>query len=313
MNRLEGLIAATYTPFDADGEVHPAAVAPMVERLLEEGVTGFFTCGTTGEGMLLSTAERRRVTEAFVAAAAGRVPVVAHVGHESIAEARSLAVHAAEVGVTAVSATCPSYYGIADVATLVDVASAIAAATPELPLYYYHIPVLTGVDLDMVEFLERAGERIPNLVGLKYTKPTLHEFQACRALDGGRFDVLWGCDEMLLGALATGARGAIGSTYNVAAPLYGRLVESFVAGDLDEARRLQECSVQLVRTIARYPFHAAMKQVLAFLGDEVGRCRLPLPALPESRVEPLRENLTKLGFFEWSGGVATAPSQGSRS
>ena len=94
----------------------------------------------------------------------------------------------------------------------------IASGAPNLPFYYYHIPMLTGSTLDMVEFLTQGAKSIPNLVGLKYTDTKLYEFQNCLELAAGRFDVVWGCDEMLLGALATGGRGAIGSTYNIAAP-----------------------------------------------------------------------------------------------
>lgn len=296
MPRISGLVAATYTPFDAAGRVDVDAVPAMVEHLIRDGVAGLFTCGSTGEGMSLTTEERRRVTAAYVEAAAGRLPVVAHVGHNSLADARSLAGHAAEVGADAFSATCPSYFVPADVDVLVECAAEIAAGAPDLPFFYYHIPVLTGVNLDMVAFLERAADRIPNLAGLKYTAPQLHEYQACAAIDGGRFEVLWGCDEMLLGALATGARGAIGSTFNIAVPLYRRLIAAFEAGDLAEARRFQEASVTLVRTIARYPFHPAMKHVLGFLGLDVGTCRLPLPSLAPQQVESLRADLEAIDF-----------------
>ncbi len=90
--------------------------------------------------------------------------------------------------------------------------AAIASAAPSLPFYYYHLPVLTGVAMDMVEFLRLGEETIPNLAGIKYTAHTQHEFQACLNYKNGKFDVLYGYDEMLLGALMVGAKGAIGST-----------------------------------------------------------------------------------------------------
>jgi len=176
----------------------------------------------------------------------------------------------------------------------------VASGAPKLPFYYYHIPVLTGVALDMVEFLPLAAKRTPNLVGMKYTAPTVFEFQACLELDGGRFDCVWGCDEMLLSALACGARGAIGSTYNVAAPLYRRLMEAFARADLDEARRCQLLSIQMIRAINRCPFHPAMKRILGMLGFDCGPCRLPLPRVTVEQVERLQRELEALGFFEWS-------------
>lgn len=300
-SRLSGLIAATYTPLDRGGELNLRTVKPMVDHLLQRGVSGLYVCGSTGEGMSLSTRERMMVAEAYVKASDGRVPVIVQVGHNSLCEAKSLSAHAQEVGADMISATCPSYFKIGTVKGLIDSMAEVAGGAPELPFYYYHMPALTGSTIDMVEFLVRAGERLPNLVGLKYTDTKLFEFQECVELDQGRYDVVWGCDEMLLGALATGARGAIGSTYNIASPLYRRLMTAFEGGDISEARRLQALSVKMIRTINRYPFHAAMKALLEMQGFEMGGCRLPQGRLAEAESEDLRSHLDSIGFFDWSG------------
>ena len=298
--RLNGLIAATYTPLDRDGRVHLDQVGPVVDHLLSAGVDGLYVCGSTGEAMSLTTAERRSIAEAYVKAAAGRAPVVVQVGHNSLAEARELAAHAQDVGADAISATSPSYYEMGSVDLLVESIAEVASGAPDLPFYYYHIPVMTGVEIDTVEFLRTGSGCIPNLVGLKFTHSLLHEYQRCVELEDGRFDVLWGSDEMLLGALATGALGAIGSTFNIAAPLYCRLVAAFSAGNLEEARRLQSRAITMIRTIANYPFHPAMKEVLRMLGIDCGPCRLPQPRLSPEEVASLREQLETIGFFQWA-------------
>jgi len=297
--RLTGLIAATYTPMRADGSLNLDLVPGLVDHLVRAGVAGIYVCGSTGEGMSLSGAERRAVAEAYVRAAQGRLKTIVQVGHNALVEARELAAHAQEIGADVVSAAAPSYFKVGSIDNLADCVAQIASGAPALPFYYYHIPALTGVALDMVEFLPLAAARTPNLVGMKYTAPTVFEFQACMELDGGRFDCVWGCDEMLLSALAVGARGAIGSTYNIAAPLYRRLMEAFGRGDLAEARRLQSLSIRMIRAINRYPFHPAMKQILKLLGIDCGPCRLPLPAIGASQVESLQRELEMLGFFEW--------------
>ena len=297
--KLRGLVAAAYTPLDPQGGLHLATVAPLVDHLIEAGIDGLYVCGSTGEGMSLSTSERKQVLEAYVQATRGRVPVVAQVGHNSLADSQDLARHARVVGATAISATCPSYFKVNDEATLVACMSQIASEAPELPFYYYHIPVLTGSTIDMVRFLGQACEIIPNLVGLKYTDTRLHEFQECVELERGRFDVVWGCDEMLLGAVATGASGAIGSTYNIAPGLYRRLLIAFSEGDFERARQMQSLSIRLVRTLSRYPFHPAMKAVLAMMGFEVGPCRLPMRHVSSAEAERLRGDLEAIGFFEW--------------
>ena len=107
---LRGLVAATYTPFKPDRSLDLAAVPDLVERLLTDGVDGLYVCGSTGEGVSLSTPERKQVTEAYIAAAADRMPVVVQVGHNSLAEARDLAAHAEAAGADATSAMPPSYF-----------------------------------------------------------------------------------------------------------------------------------------------------------------------------------------------------------
>lgn len=297
--RLTGLTAATYTPLHADGGLNLDLVPAMVDFLERAGVTGIYICGSTGEGMSLAGDERRAVAEAYVRAARGRLNTIVQVGHSSLAEAAQLAAHAQQVAADAISATPPYYFKVDSVEVLADCMAQVASGAPELPFYYYHIPALTGVALDIAAFLSVAGGRIANLVGMKYTASTVFEFQACMDLEGGRFDCVWGCDEMLLSALTVGVRGAIGSTYNIAAPLYRRLIEAFERGDLTEARRLQSLSIQMIRTINRYPFHPAMKQILAMLDIDCGPCRLPLPPMDAAQVTQLRAELDALGFFDW--------------
>lgn len=296
--KLQGLIAATYTPLHADGTLHLDVIPKVVERLLADGIQGLYVCGSTGEGMSLSGEDRKRVTAAYVQATSRRVPVIVQVGHNSVAEACELAAHADDVGADIISATCPSYFKVTSEATLIDCMQQIAAAAPQRPFYYYHIPMLTGSQLDMVRFLRDGADRIPSLAGLKYTSATLHEFQECLELNNGRFDVVWGLDEMLLGALATGAQAAIGSTYNIAAPLYAKLWRAFQAGDLTTARQLQAASIRFIRTLNGYPFHPAMKAVLQMQGLSMGGCRLPQGRLSDQQAATLQQQLTDIGFFD---------------
>ena len=106
--RLRGLIAAGFTPLHADGSLDLDRIGPMVEQLLDDGVEGIYAVGSTGEGVSLTTAERREVAAAYVSAVGGRCPVVIQVGHNSLAEARGLAAHARRIGATAISATPPT-------------------------------------------------------------------------------------------------------------------------------------------------------------------------------------------------------------
>ncbi|BBO34639.1 dihydrodipicolinate synthase family protein [Lacipirellula parvula] len=296
---LTGLIAATYTPMHEDGSLNLDAVPAMVNHLERSGVRGIYICGSTGEGVSLTGVERCDVAEAYISAAKGRLRTIVQVGHNSIAEARQLASHAQRCGADAFSAIPPFYYKIETMQMLVDCAAQIAGGAPELPFYYYHIPAFTGTSVDMVDFMSAAGLRIPNLVGLKYTAHKVFEFQACRELNNGRFDVVWGADEMLLAGLAVGARGAIGSTYNIAAPLYRDIIDAYDRQDMELAQELQMRSVALVRLLNKYPFHAATKVVLELYGLEAGPCREPLASLSKAQKAQLAIDLEESGCWEW--------------
>jgi N-acetylneuraminate lyase len=269
---------------------------------------GLLVCGTTGEGPLLTTDERRSVAEAYVKASKGRVLVAVQVGHASVEEARLLARHAQEIGAQAVAATAPFYLRPSTVEGLVGCAAQIARGAPDLPFFYYHIPALTRVELPMPDFMRLAAQQIPNFAGMKFTSPAIDEYQACLALSGPHAEVLFGLDEMLLSGLVVGASGAIGSTYNFAAPLYQRLWAAFDRGDLEEARRCQAKSVELVRVLSRYRNLAASKAVMNLIGLDCGPTRLPILPLSPTERGGLERDLRSMGFFEWGRSRGDAPA-----
>jgi N-acetylneuraminate lyase len=303
--RLEGLLAATLTPFNRDGSLRLAQIEPIVEHLISDGASGLYICGSTGEGISLDDDERKQVAERYVRAASGRVKTVVQVGHNSLAAARGLAAHAQAIGADAISATCPSYFEIDRVETLADAMANVAMGAPQLPFYYYHIPVRTSANFEMSAFTKLAAERIENFAGLKFTSPSLHQFQYCLELDDRRFDCLWGLDEMLLGALAVDARGAVGSTYNVAAPLGRQIIDAWDDGDLQRARLWQLRLIELIRVLMSFPFLAALKETLRRLGTDCGPCRLPLSNLSAEDAQRLHERLEAIRFYEWRKDLRT--------
>lgn len=300
MERLTGLIAATFTPMHPDGSVNLAPVPAMVEGLLRNGITALYVCGSTGEGPSLTTEERERVAEAFVAAAAGRLPVMVQVGHNSVEDARRLAAHAASIGADAISAVSPSYFIPEGVAALVETLGRVTDAAPDLPFYYYHIPRLSGVSLSPLAFLEAAPARMPSLAGVKFSCRDVEVMQACLAFDGGRFNILFGVDEMLLSGLAAGCHGAVGSTYNFLAPLYHEVMRRFAAGDLAGAQEHQLLAARMIAVILRRHANAGIKAAMTLAGMPCGPARLPLSPLTDAEIAGMRDELDALGFAEWS-------------
>ncbi len=300
LTRYNGLFAATLTPMKSGSEVALDRIGPQIERLIEQGVAGLYICGSTGEGVSLSSSERKAVASESLQAVAGRIPVLVQVGHNSLAEAAELAAHAAQHGAAGMSATCPSYFKIGSVQVLVDSMKVVADAARELPFYYYHVPSLTGNRISMTEFLKQGGEAMPNLVGLKFTATEVYEYQQCLELDDHRFEVMWGVDEMLIAALSVGAKAAVGSTYNIATPLYRRLIAAFEQGDLTKAREYQAKSIAFINILVSYPFQSALKHVLSWQGEKSGaHCRLPQQDLSLEQITSLHSRLAAIGFFEW--------------
>ncbi len=303
MEHIEGLVAPPFTPMTRDGQVNLAMVPRLAKGLRQTGVCGVFVCGTTGESASLTLDERMRLAEAWKSRAGG-LKVIVQVGGNCLPDSRVLAAHAQKIGADAIGAIAPSFFKPADAAVLAEHCAAIAAAAPELPFYYYHIPGVTGVAIRGRDFLAAALRRIPTLAGMKFTHEDLMDYLLCRQMARGRLDILFGRDEMLLSALAVGARGAIGTTYNFAAGLYLRLIVAFRAGRLEEARRQQVRACRMIDILLRYGVLPAGKQVMKMSGLDCGGLRLPLTDLSPRQARDLRADLERIGFFNWRGGEA---------
>jgi N-acetylneuraminate lyase len=294
---LDGLVAAVFTPFDARGALDLAPIEPYAALLVRNRIRGVFVCGTTGEGVSMTIDERMACLERWraVAPRAERaMKVVAHVGHQSLPEAQRLARHAEASGADAIATVGPSVLKPASLDDLVAWCAAVARAAPETPYYYYHIPVLTGLRFDMRRFVDRAAGAIPTLAGIKFTDENLMEFGEC--VDAGRWNMLWGRDEILLAGLATGADGAIGSSFNYSAPVYNYVLDAFAAGDTATAMREMKRVRASIRALIDFGGLPAGKAMLRRAGIDCGPVRLPLVDLPAERVAAMH---AALDAAEW--------------
>jgi len=209
---------------------------------------------------------------------------------------------AEKLGAHAISALAPSYFKPGSIDTLIACCEEITRAAPATPFYYYDIPSFTGVALSMPAFLAAASGRIPTLAGVKFSNPNLMAYQQCLHAEAGRFDIPWGTDEYLLAALALGAAGGVGSSYNFAAPIYTRMINAFSNHDLGAARKEQYRSVQLIDLLGIFGYMLAAKATMGYLGIDVGPARLPHQQLASDVLAHLRPCLENLGFFDWLRG-----------
>lgn len=298
MEKLTGLIAAPYTPMHPEGGVNPGIIPDMVNHLHKEGVAGVFICGTTGEGPSLTVDERMLLAGQWVTHAGDRLAVIVHVGHHSVYEARRLAEHAQAIQAYGIAAFAPSFFKPSSMDSLVAYCAAVAGAAPALPFFYYHIPSMTGIALPMPEFLRAGGKRIATLSGVKFSASDLMQFHRCAAMESGRYTMFFGSDEMLLGALAMGAEGAVGSTYNYAAPNAVRMMEAFKKGDMETAQRFADHAIALVEVLLKYGVIRAGKAIMAMRGIDCGEVRLPLTPLSTEQKQSLYEDARALAIFE---------------
>lgn len=298
ISHLTGLIAATHTPMKEDGSLNLAVVEKQAAHLLANKITAAFICGSTGEAHSLSLDERKQMTRRWSEVVQGTaLKLVVHVGHNSLPEAQSLAADAARHGAHAISALAPNYFKPATVADLVDFCAEVAAAAPQTPFYFYDISAMTGVNLSMPDFLAQGGKRIPNLAGLKFTNSDFASLQLCLAQSDGAFNILYGNDEILLAALAFGVHGAVGSTYNLIAPTFHRLIAAFHRGDLAAARAEQLKTLAFVRICASFGYLPAAKAAMGLVGIDCGPVRLPLHALAGEQKSRLFDALRATGLF----------------
>lgn len=298
IEHLEGLIAAPFTPMDIDGNLNLSLIPDYYQSLKYNGITGAFICGSTGEGVSMSLNERKAVAKGWADATNHDegFKVMLFLGGTSIADCKELALYAQQVGLYAVSFTAPFYFKPANVEILTDCCKLIAETVPGMPFYYYHIPVLTGVGFSMIDLLKSVDGRIANFAGVKYTHEDFMDFLSCLHFQNGKYDMLWGRDENMLPALAVGSKGAVGSTFNYAAPLYHDLIDAFNNHDLVKAQELQQQSVDMITLLGKFGGIATGKAYMKLVDLDCGGFRLPVKNMNSKQFELFKEDVKQINF-----------------
>ena len=292
---LTGILAAVTTPFTVDGSaVDEDVLRSQVDWLIGAGVHGLVPCGTTGEFTTLTPEEHRRVTEVYVEAAAGRVPVVAGVGALSTKAAIELAQHAERVGADAVMLVPPFYDPLsfeALKAFLSDVAEAIS-----VPIMYYNVPGATGLRLDAAQIAE-----LGDIPGVDYLKDTSGDAVALADLILNRSDKIKafnGWDTLTFVGLALGAEASVWGVAGIVPELTVQLWETLVEqGDLPKARELWRDLWAISDFLESVNYVAGVKAGLELLGRPAGPVRAPIQPLNEQDRERFRVILAKAGVL----------------
>lgn len=297
-HKIEGLIAAPFTPFDENNELNLDLIPEYYQSLKRNGVKGAFICGSTGEGVSLTFEEKIRVMKAWTIWTKEDEDFVLmmFLGGTNIKECQELAAIAEQEGVDAISFTSPYYFKPANVGQLAKCCQAVASAAPNTAFYYYHIPVLTAGNYAMLDLLAAVDGMIPTFRGIKYTHEDFMDFLSCMNYADRKYDMLWGRDENMLSSLVLGSKGAVGSTYNYAAPLYHQLINAFESGDFETANARQQLSIDMIRLLGKYGGIATGKAYMKLVDLDCGMFRLPVANMDEASFTNFKNDVKALGF-----------------
>jgi 4-hydroxy-tetrahydrodipicolinate synthase len=288
---FKGSMPALVTPFRGD-EVDYEALSALVEWQIAEGAHGLVPVGTTGESPTLSHEEHEGVIEAVVAAAAGRVPVIAGAGSNNTVEAIRFVEHAKAVGADAALVVTPYYNKptqkgmIAHFAALNEIG---------IPIIIYNIPPRSVVDMLPATMGELAG--LPNIVGVKDATGDLARVPQQRITCGKDFVQLSGEDATAVGFNAQGGVGCISVTANVAPRLCAEMQAATLAGDYAKALEYQDRLMPLHEAIFTEPGVAGAKYGLSVLGKCSDAVRLPLTGLEDTTKQKIQAAMRHAGLI----------------
>jgi N-acetylneuraminate lyase len=300
MEKISGLIDAPFTPFHENGDVNLEIIETYAAFLQKNGMKGVFINGSSGEGYMLTTDERKSLAEKWVSVAPEGFKVIVHVGSCCLRDSVELARHAQAIGAWGIGSMAPPFPKIGRIEELVKYCEQIAAAAPQLPFYYYHIPAFNGAFLPMVELLKAVDGRIENFAGIKYTFESLYEYNQCRLYKNGKYDMLHGQDETILPSLAQGgARGGIGGTTNYNGRELVAIIEAWNKGDIEAARKHQEFAQEVINVICRYRGNiVGGKRIMKLIGLDLGTNRVPFQNMTDEEEQKMKAELETINFFE---------------
>ncbi|XP_060788537.1 N-acetylneuraminate lyase [Neoarius graeffei] len=297
--KLTGLVAATFTPLTSQGELNLAVIGPYVDYLVEkQNVRSVFVNGTTGEGFSLTLQERKDLAAEWCKQGKGKLnQVIIHVGCLNVKDSQELARHAVLAGANAIAVIAPFFFKPRKAEVLQMFLKEVASAAPQLPLYYYHLPSMTGVTLNAQEVMDGIEKNIPSFRGVKFSALDLRDMGECVTYCRPHsWSVLYGVDEQLLGALVLGADGAVGSLYNYLGQFMNDMLSEFKNGKLPSAQTHQFQVQDFITFANSLGFDLPMNKQLMSLcsGLALGPPRLPLQPHSSPNVQAVFKKLQEI-------------------
>jgi N-acetylneuraminate lyase len=275
MDNFKGVFTALITPFDEDDNINEDSLRRLIKYNLDDGVSGFYVCGSTGEWPLLTIDERKRILEIVKDEVGDKASIIVNIGCISTKFSIDLARHSEEVGVSAISSFPPIYYKF----TREEIKRYYfdVAESTSVPLIIYYIPSFTNIEMSLDYLLELLSHK--NIIGVKFTSMDLFMLERIKTLSGKI--VFNGFDEVFLAGLSLGADGMIGSTGNFVPDIIVSIYNSFRSGDLKSAYSYQQKLNRIIKDILGFGVIPGIKEILNMAGFECGKPRRPFKALDE--------------------------------
>ncbi|HYU80071.1 MAG TPA: 4-hydroxy-tetrahydrodipicolinate synthase [Vicinamibacterales bacterium] len=290
--QFTGVGTALITPFTRSGALDEPAVKRLARRQIDGGVHFLVPCGTTGESPTLTLAERRRIVELVVDAAAGQVPILAGAGGYDTKEVIHAAAEMQKAGAAGLLSVTP-YYNKPTQEGLYQHFKAIAESTT-LPIVLYNVPGRTGCNIEPATAARLAG--IGNIVGVKEASGNMTQMaEVCRAVPE-RFLVVSGDDALTLPLMAVGGRGIISVASNEIPAEMSQMVEAAERGDFSSARVMHQklLPLLLVNFVESSPGPVKFAMSAMGLCEEV--YRLPMVPIKDASKQKILGVLRELGL-----------------
>lgn len=301
---IHGVYPALLTPFYENGSVNYDALEKHVEFLISKDVNGLFPLGTTGEGMLMSTDERKEVARQVVRFAEGRLPVVIHVGDQTTEGTVELARHAEEIGASGVSVICPYFFPVDDEAVYLHYASIAQSVSESFAVYAYNFPGNARNEISLSVLLKLI-ERHPNIRGLKYSSDNFSRLSEIIDATPDGFPIMLGPDQLFLAGLQAGTAGGVSGNANIFPEPFVQAYRCFKEGRIEEARLWQKLIRRLSDAMNNGLSMSHFKHALASRGLAASIVRAPLRNISEAEKRHMLEELAKVqAEFDFQPGGA---------
>lgn len=289
LNKFRGVFCALNAIYDENDNIDTEKMKELVKVYKSLGVKGVYACGSTGEGFLLSTEERKKVAAAVKEAAGDDFTVIVHIGCASTKESIELAKHAEEINADAISAVPCVYYHLGEESVKLHWNSIIASTS--VPFIIYNIPQLTGFNLSPEMLAEMAKNE--KVIGVKNSAEPVYLMERYRQAVGDNFIIFNGSDEQFVGGRLMGADAGIGGTYGCMPELFVKLDEYVNNNEIEKAKALQykinDCIFSLLSCKSLY---GAAKQVMTIrYGIECGNPRAPFLPVSYEEAKPVADKI----------------------